>query len=74
MQIFCISLCVYDAILCFNRYQESELQRQLFSKSQASLGANDEKLGIADRAERVLPDSLHEILPSRTVPFFKTWL
>ncbi len=20
MQIFCISLCVYDAILCFNRY------------------------------------------------------
>ena len=28
MQIFCITLCVYDAILCLNRYQESELQQQ----------------------------------------------
>ena len=28
MQIFCISLCGYDAILCFNWDRESELQKQ----------------------------------------------
>ena len=28
MRILCITLCVYDAILCFNRYKESELQQQ----------------------------------------------
>ena len=28
MQTFFITLCVYDAILCFNRDKESELQQQ----------------------------------------------
>lgn len=36
--------------------------------------AHYEKLGIADRAEMVMHDSGHEILPSKTVPFFEKWL
>ena len=33
-----------------------------------------EKLGIPERAELVLHESGHEILPSRVIPFFKKWL
>ena len=33
-----------------------------------------ERLGIAERAEFVLHESGHEILPSMAIPFFKKWL
>ena len=36
--------------------------------------AHYEKLGLADRAEWVLHDSGHEVVPSRVVEFFQKWL
>lgn len=40
----------------------------------AETQAHYEKLGLADRAELVLHDSGHEVIPSKAVEFFAKWL
>ena len=40
----------------------------------AEAQAHYDKLGLADRAELVLHDSGHEVIPSKAVEFFRKWL
>jgi len=40
----------------------------------AATTAHYERLGLTDRAELVLHDSGHEVVPSKTVEFFRKWL
>ena len=46
----------------------------LVEEEWAASKAHYEKLGLGDRAELVLHDSGHEVVPSKTVEFFKKWL